>query len=113
MGLDRVDWVAMVALGIATPVLVWMELEPPVVAAALSGFLLPIALYRLYEGRIWEGFGWFAWVGAAVVLALGVRGHPLLTMTFIVALLVGVGLQFGSRSDRLPNVWRVDEPRSE
>lgn len=109
MGLDRVDWVAVLGLIFLTPVLVWMDVEPPVVAAGLSGFLLAIALYRLYEGRIWEGFGWLAWVGAAVVLALGVRGHPLLTITLIIALLVGVGLQFGSRYDRLPDVWRVDE----
>ncbi|MFC4544261.1 hypothetical protein ACFO5R_20235 [Halosolutus amylolyticus] len=105
MDFDRHDGVAVV--GFATIVALSRAVDPAPLSAALAGFLLSVAVWRLYDGKPWEALAWLAWVGAAVapVLPSGDRAYGVL---FLGPLLVGLGLLFGSRFDLLPAIWDVD-----
>lgn len=105
MAIDRVDAVAVA--GICALSVASVALEGLAVAALLGGFLLSIALRRLYDGRPWEALGWLALVGAAVSLALE-PGGPAALITFLGFMAAGIGLLFGGRFDLLADVWTVD-----
>ncbi|WP_255169794.1 hypothetical protein [Natrononativus amylolyticus] len=104
--MDRFDTIALVGFLSLVGATVLFDLEALFLSAALGGFVLSLALWRFYAGEVWEGLGWLAWVGAAVLMAVGIEGRPLLIVAFLGALLVGVALQFGGRFDLLPDVWR-------
>ncbi len=109
MGLDRLDWVAITGFCVLTAAAQLVALEAVVLAAGLGGFVLSLSLWRLYDGRVWEAIGWLAWLVAAVVLALGPAGSPLLILAFLGAILGGLSLLFGARTGRLPDVWTVSD----
>lgn len=106
MAIDRIDGVALVGIlalaGSAT------VLETLLVAAALGGFLLSLAAWRLYDGRPWEALGWFAWVGSAVTIVVNPGGVTFL-VAFVVTGLVGAMLLLGGRFGLLVDVWSVGE----
>ncbi|GEM_PF-1494427 len=109
MAPDRIDVVAVCGLlGFAIGSQL-VTLEAFVLAAGLGGFTLSLAVWRLYDGRVWEAFGWLAWVGAAVVIAFGPAGQPGLILAFLSAVIIGIGFLVGGRSGRLPDVWTVTE----
>lgn len=112
MALDRIDWVAVVGILGLAGVSQLLMVEPLLVAAGLGGFGLSVSLWRLYAGHVWEALGWLAWVGAAVILALGPAGQPVLLLGFIGAVLIGIGLLFGGRTGWLPEIWIVDDDQS-
>lgn len=109
MAMDALDYAAVI--GILVLVVATQYLEGVLVAAVLGGFVLSLSMWRLYAGRVWEALGWLAWVGTAVVIALGPDGHPVLFVAFFGSMLLGVGLLFGSRLGLLPEIWtREVEP---
>ncbi|WP_121742183.1 hypothetical protein [Natronorubrum halophilum] len=105
MALDRQDGVAVV--GFAAIVGLSLVAEPTLLSAALGGFLLSIAVWRLYDGKPWEALAWLAWVGAAVAPVLA-PGEIAFAALFFGPLLVGVGLLFASRFELLPTIWDAD-----
>lgn len=105
MNLDRQDGIAIV--GFATIVGLSFVADPAVLSAALGGFLLSIAVRRLYGGKPWEALAWLAWVGAAVAPVLA-PGRVAFTVLFLGPLLVGVGLFVASRFELLPSIWGTD-----
>ena len=100
--MDRLDAVAVVGfVGFAATA--WsVALEPAVFAALLGGFVLSCAVWRIYDGRVWEALGWLAWVGGAVVLAVGLEGRPTLLALFLGSLVLGLCLQCCGRFELLP-----------
>ncbi|TYL40337.1 hypothetical protein CV102_01810 [Natronococcus pandeyae] len=108
--MDRLDVIAFVGfLGLVAASAV---VDGIVVAAALAGFLLSLATWRLYDGRPWEALAWLAWVGTAVVLVID-PGGVVFPLAFFGFMLLGIGLLFGSRLDLLPDVWVVDRDSGE
>ncbi|WP_436347478.1 hypothetical protein [Natronorubrum sp. FCH18a] len=105
MTLDRQDGIAVV--GFAAIVGLSLVAEPAPLSAALGGFLLSIAVWRLYDGKPWEALAWLAWVGAAVAPVLA-TGRIAFAVLFLGPLLVGVGLLFASRLELLPAIWNAD-----
>ena len=102
--MDRVDWVATMGFGGVVAGAWLFDLEALLLAAMLGGFLLSVSLWRIYDGRVWEALGWLAWLVAALVLAFGLE-DAITVGVFLVAMLIGLGLQYGDRFDRLPDVW--------
>ncbi|WP_306056656.1 hypothetical protein [Natronococcus wangiae] len=100
--MDRLDVVALV--GLLGLVAASTVADGVVVAAALGGFLLSLATWRLYDGRPWEALAWLAWVGTAVALVID-PGGALFPVAFFGFMLCGIGLLFGSRLGLLPDVW--------
>lgn len=94
MGLDRVDAVAVA--GILGLVAGAARVETIVVAAALGGLLLAVAVRRLYGGRPWEAAGWLAWVGAAIATVVG-AGDPLASTAAVGAGLLGGAVLISAR----------------
>ena len=105
MALDRLDGVAVG--GLAVLIAASLVLDAVVVAAMVGGFVLSIALWRLYDGRPWEALGWLSLVGAAVTLVFGLEHLPVL-VAFLGFVLIGTFLLLGSRFDLLLDVWTVE-----
>ncbi len=105
MAMDRLDWTALV--GLLTLAGASVVLEPALVGAAFGGFLLSMAVWRLYGGRPWEALAWVVWVGGAVVLVFS-PGGALFLLLFISSLIGGMGLLFASRRELLPDIWTAE-----
>lgn len=101
MGFDRFDLTAL--SGFLGLIGLSFVVETPALGAGFGGFLLSLAVWRLYDGKPWEALAWLAWVGAAVALAI--QAGSISTVLFISSLLVGLGLLFASRRDLLPEIW--------
>ncbi|MFU8869145.1 hypothetical protein [Natronococcus sp.] len=106
MGMDRIDAVSIV--GVGTLIAASTTLEAVLVAAALGGFALSLASWRLYGGRPWEALAWLAWVVTAVSLVVPLGGAAS-TVVFFASLLAGLGLLIGARAGLLPDVWTVGD----
>ncbi|ELY59039.1 hypothetical protein [Natronolimnohabitans innermongolicus] len=107
MALDRIDAAAIV--GFVALIAASTVLEGVLVAAALGGFALSLASWRLYGGRPWEALAWLAWVGAAVSIVVVPGGAPFV-VAFFGCLLGGLGLLLAARLEWLPSIWDATEP---
>ncbi|MFC6717389.1 hypothetical protein ACFQGT_05135 [Natrialbaceae archaeon GCM10025810] len=103
-GLDIVTVVGICGLVLASSV---SDLEGVVLAAALGGFLLSLATWRLYGGRPWEAIAWVVWSGAAAAIVV-VPDGPLFLAAFFGPLLLGLALLIAGRTGLLPDIWRAD-----
>ncbi|AEH38509.1 hypothetical protein [Halopiger xanaduensis] len=112
MAMDRIDAAALVGFALVAASALAFDLDQLVVATGVAGFLLSLAVWRLYGGRVWEALGWLAWVGAAGTLAFGFSGAVSMT-AFLGFGLVGAFLLIGGRSGYLRDVWRVESPARE
>ncbi|MFP8889100.1 hypothetical protein ACLI4U_04950 [Natrialbaceae archaeon A-CW2] len=104
MGFDRFDLTALV--GFLGLIGLSFVVETPALGAGFGGFLLSLAVWRLYDGKPWEALAWLAWVGAAVALAI--PAGSVSTVLFISSLIVGLALLFASRRELLPAIWFAD-----
>lgn len=106
--MDRFDLTATVGLLAVVATAALADPEPLFLAAVLGGFLLSLSAWRLYQGHVWEAFGWLAWVAAAALLPVGLEGRPVGLLAFLASLIAGLALQFGGRFGLLPDVWTVE-----
>lgn len=106
--MDPFDWVAVCGFGAVVVLTAVADLEALFLSALLAGFVLSLAVWRVYAGLVWEALGWLVWVGAAVALGLGVEGEPSLQLLFVGSIVVGLVLLLGGRLELLPDVWTAD-----
>ena len=108
MAMDPFDWVAVVGFGGVIVLTAVADPEPVLLSALLGGFVLSLAVWRFYEGLVWEALGWLVWVGSAVAVGLGVEGDGRLQLLFTTSIFLGLLLLLGGRLGFLPNVWTAD-----
>lgn len=108
--MDRVDLVAVFGFAsvVAAAVTGRYDLEPALLATLLAGFALSCAVWRIYDGRVWEALGWLAWVGGAVSLTVGLEGRPVVMTVFLGSLVLGLVLQCCGRFGLVPEPGLVD-----
>lgn len=103
--MDRFDTVAVV--GFASLVIASTIVDGRLAAAAFGGFLLSLAVWRLYDGRPWEALGWVSWTVAAVAIPFEPAGAAFL-VAFLGPVVVGLAFVLGDRLELLPDVWTVE-----
>lgn len=110
--MDRFDLVALFGFLSFAGATVVVDLAPPVQAALLGGFVCSLAVWRVRDGRVWEALGLLSWLVAAVLVAIGLDGRPILLVGFFGSLAIGLLLLLGGRFEYLPRVWirEIDEP---
>ncbi len=108
MAMDAFDWVAVLGFGGVIVLTTMVDPEPILLSALLGGFVLSLAVWRFYQGLVWEALGWLVWVGAAVIVGLGIEGETLLQVLFTSSIFLGLLLLLGGRLGLLPNVWAAD-----
>ena len=106
--MDRLDGVVLVG----TLVLVGSvaRLDGLLVATLFAGFLVSVAVWRVYGGRPWEALGWMALAAGAITVVFDVAG-PVLWVALGGFLVLGVALIVGERAGALPPIWSDEHGR--
>lgn len=108
MAMDPFDWVAVLGFAAVIALTVVADPDPLLLSALLGGFVLALALWRFYQGFVWESVGWLIWVGAAVMFGFGLEEGTFRGALFSTSVFLGLAFLLGGRLRLLPDVRSTD-----